>query len=62
MGCKQLASFAATGDPNNGVGWIPASNPCGLGNAAKNMVYNGALSNVLNLYIEDDDFRAGAIG
>ena len=59
----QWISFAATGDPNkHGLGWVPTWNPYGPGGAAKNMVYNGTVSGVLNLHIEDDDFRNEAIG
>ena len=59
----QWISFAATGNPNaHGLWWIPRWDPYGAGAAARNMVYNATLGDVLNLHIEDDDFRSDAIG
>ncbi len=58
------ASFAATGDPNaHGLKWIPkwpAYDDDGQ-DGGKNFVYNATLDNVLNLHIEEDNFRSEAI-
>lgn len=55
-----FVSFAAKGDPNaHGLNWVPIWPAYGFGEGEqKNFVYNATLDNVLNLHVENDDFRA----
>jgi hypothetical protein len=51
-------AFAATGDPNaHHVGRIPKWSAY-ADREQKNFVYNATLQNMLNLHVEDDDYRA----
>jgi carboxylesterase type B len=56
-------SFAADGNPNrHGLGWIPEWPEYGAKGGGVNMVFNATLDNLLNLHVEEDDFRQAGIG